>query len=65
MCNSLAHCGAVLLRQHQNAQMGNLSRKTVTENGHYLTPQTRHGIPSTGKVMTGQTVLGVATGHRV
>ena len=65
MCNSLAHCGAVLLRQHQNAQMGNLSRKTVTENGHYLTPQTRHAISSTGKMMTGQMGLGLATRHRM
>ena len=64
MCNSLDHCGAVLLRQHQNAQLGNLSWKTATENGHYLTPQTRHSSPSTGKMTAGQTVLGVATRHR-
>lgn len=49
MCNSTGHCGTVLLRQHQNAQLGNLSWKMVTENGQYL----RHGIPTTGKMMTG------------
>lgn len=37
---------------------GEFILETATENGHYLTPQTRHSSPSTGKMTAGQTALG-------